>query len=291
VPEKAFAQRLGEPTEDKEPEDVSQPPDAITEADLHAYVDGRLADDRRAAVEAYLAAHPEVASRIADYLEQNARLHTVFDPVLAEPVPERLLARPRPALRVRPLKPLLARAVLAAACLVLGVGLGWFARGVAIAPERMAQALVREAMSAHTIFASDEHRPVEIDASHEGDLQRWLSKRMGGDVRAPQLASLGYHLLGGRLLASEQGPAALFMYEGPNGERMTLVLVTSLANDTDVPLRDLHRDGVRAVYWLEDNVGCVLVGNAADHDLTAAARTAYRQLIEEPRGAGTSPPT
>ena len=40
----------------------------ITEADLHAYADGRLAPARRAEVDAYLAARPDDAARDAPEL-------------------------------------------------------------------------------------------------------------------------------------------------------------------------------------------------------------------------------
>jgi anti-sigma factor RsiW len=39
----------------------------VSEADLQAYADGRLAEGRRAAVEAWLAARPEEAERVAAY--------------------------------------------------------------------------------------------------------------------------------------------------------------------------------------------------------------------------------
>ena len=43
--------------------------------DLHAYADGRLPAARRAAVEAYLAAHPGAAAEVAAWRETDAQLH------------------------------------------------------------------------------------------------------------------------------------------------------------------------------------------------------------------------
>ena len=62
----------------------------VTDAALHAYVDGQLDAAARAAVEAYLAAHPDKAAEIAHWQRQNAALATMFGPVAAEPVPQRL---------------------------------------------------------------------------------------------------------------------------------------------------------------------------------------------------------
>src|SRR6185369_13510312 len=72
---------------------------SITEADLHAYVDGRLPESRLAEIEAYLAAHPAEAERLQAYREQKAALRALFDPLLDEPLPAALreLAEPPPA--------------------------------------------------------------------------------------------------------------------------------------------------------------------------------------------------
>lgn len=67
-------------------------PVKMTEDDLHAYVDGALPPERVAEVEAWLAGHPEDAERVAAYRAQNLALKALFDPVLAEPLPDNLHA-------------------------------------------------------------------------------------------------------------------------------------------------------------------------------------------------------
>ena len=67
----------------------------VTEADLHAYIDGVLPLARAAEVEAYLAERPEEVARLAAYREQRAALRREFDPVLDELPPPRLRV-PRP---------------------------------------------------------------------------------------------------------------------------------------------------------------------------------------------------
>ena len=47
----------------------------ITESELQAYADGRLDSERRLAVEAWIAARPEEAERIADYRRLSEALH------------------------------------------------------------------------------------------------------------------------------------------------------------------------------------------------------------------------
>jgi len=62
---------------------------------LMAYADGELDAPTRAAVEAAIAADPAVAQRVAQHRALRSRLQAAFDPVLAEPLPERLLATTR----------------------------------------------------------------------------------------------------------------------------------------------------------------------------------------------------
>jgi anti-sigma factor RsiW len=65
----------------------------IAEADLHAYADGMLDQGKRAGVEAYLAEHPEEQERVDAWRELNAALRAFCNPVLEEPIPDRLRVR------------------------------------------------------------------------------------------------------------------------------------------------------------------------------------------------------
>jgi hypothetical protein len=67
------------------------------EETLIAYADGELDAATRAALEAAAASDPQLAARIARQRALRARLEAAFAPVLAEPVPERLLASTRGA--------------------------------------------------------------------------------------------------------------------------------------------------------------------------------------------------
>jgi hypothetical protein len=60
-----------------------------------AYADGELDGATRAAIEAAMAQDAQLARRVAEHQALRARLRGAFEPVLAEPVPERLLAAAR----------------------------------------------------------------------------------------------------------------------------------------------------------------------------------------------------
>lgn len=68
---------------------------SFSDETLMAYADGELDAATRAAVEQAAAADPQLAQRIAQHRALRTRLRAAFEPVLAEPVPERLLAAAR----------------------------------------------------------------------------------------------------------------------------------------------------------------------------------------------------
>jgi anti-sigma factor RsiW len=53
----------------------------VTEDELHAYVDGELAQERRGAVEAWLASHPEDAARVAVWRAQAEAIRARYGAV------------------------------------------------------------------------------------------------------------------------------------------------------------------------------------------------------------------
>ena len=180
----------------------------ISEADLQAYVDGRLAESRRAGLEAELAANPELAQQVEAYRAHSEVLRAAFQPVLEEPIPMRLLDATRPPRRRGWA---IAAAIL---CTVFGGVAGW-AVSEAYRPaeqKRYAEApLPARAAVAHAVYSPEVRHPVEVGADQEAHLVAWLSKRLGAPVRAPKLESVGYRLMGGRLLPGESGPVAHFM--------------------------------------------------------------------------------
>jgi len=62
----------------------------VCDAELVAFAEGRLGRRAGRRVAAHLRAHPADADRVRAYIEQDARLRRLYDPVLQEPVPARL---------------------------------------------------------------------------------------------------------------------------------------------------------------------------------------------------------
>ena len=248
---------------------------SFTEADLQRYVDGRLPERRRAEVEAYLAAHPEEAARVESYRAQADRLRELYASILDEAVPQRL------ALTAAPRRSRIVRVAAAFAWIAVGAAAGWQLHNV-FAPRTTATAetpIARTAAIAHVTYSPEVRHPVEVGADQESHLVAWLSKRLGAKVRAPNLESVGYGLVGGRLLPGESGPVAQFMYQCKQGTRVTLYLRTELPDHEEKAFRYSDEGNVRVYYWVDRTFGyAVSSADIAKDALLKVANTAYAQL-------------
>lgn len=252
---------------------------SIRDGELHAAADGQLAADQRDAVEARLAADEAAAAQVDFYRRLNDALHRLYAPVLDEPLPAALPPRRRPVM------PALGRVAALLVMLLAGLGGGWLARdrlGGELMPTAGTE-LPYLAASAHQIYVAEVRHPVEVGGDEEEHLVRWLSKRLGADVRAPDMTGFGYKLVGGRLLPAGDGVAGQFMYENPAGLRLTLFLVSGAARDESA-FRFVEKDGVSVFYWRDAGFGYALSAKLPREALLALCTEMYAQLEPVPPG-------
>jgi len=250
----------------------------VTEADLQAYADGRLPQPRRAVVEAWLAARPEEAERVAAYRRLGQEVRAAYEAMLSEPVPERLA---RAAVRGPQLRRFAAMAAWMALAAAIGGVAGWNLR-----PERpLAQAapdttvIARRAAIAHATYSPEVRHPVEVGADDEQHLVNWLSKRLGVKVRAPKLDEAGMSLVGGRLLPGDNGPVAQFMYQSQTGRRLTLYVRTEVARNRETAFRYARENNVGVFYWIDHDVGYALASaDLSREELLRLANLVYKKL-------------
>lgn len=241
-----------------------------SDEELHAYADGALGGARAAEVEAWLAANPEAAERVHAYRAQNRALHALFDPVLDEPAPAALAD----VLVRRPAR--FPRAVAAAvAWLAVGGFIGYALNDWLTPPVEPALFAERAAI-AHVVYAAEVQHPVEVTAEHEQHLVKWLSKRLGKELRTPDFTGFGYQLVGGRLLPGDKGPAAQFMYQNNQGARLTLYVSVPGKGAQPTAFRYEKEDGTHVLYWVDRDLGFALVGDADRAELMDIASVAYQ---------------
>lgn len=284
----------------------------MNEAELQAWVDGRLPPDRQAAVDRYLADHPAEAARLQAYREQNAALHALFDDVLEARIPDALHPPPPGATSApgspgtggdaarspgeaamarswaipawRRMAAMLAVAVGAGA---IGGAAGWTLRGagtdsgtgsMASGASQALAALPRQAAIAHAVYTPEVRHPVEVGADQQQHLVAWLSKRLGKQLRPPQLASQGYELVGGRLLPGDSGPVAQFMYADAGGQRLTLYVSSGQKQNRDTGFRFAQEGNVGVFYWIDGSFGYALSAAVGKKELSQIANAVYEQL-------------
>lgn len=249
----------------------------VTEEELHAFVDGELPADREAAVTAWLATHADAAAQVGAWRAQADAIRARYGAVANEPVPDRLkldqvLRRDRAGSRH-----LVAMATAAAlVAFVVGSGVGWMARGVSAASPSGFDTFTAEALDAYKLYVVEVRHPVEVPGNERPHLTQWLSKRVGTELRVPDLQSIGLKLVGGRLLPGPTGAAAFYMYEGPSGERFTIYCAN--ATTTQTALRFRSKDSAAAFYWVDDKVAYVVSGPADRARLETVTKTVWEQV-------------
>ena len=258
----------------------------VEEDDLHARIDGQLPRERTEDADTYLAAHPEEQARFSQYAQQRQELRAAFAAQAGGPIPNRLRVTHLLAQQRRRRRRQLGE-IAAALCLIVlgGIG-GWAARDLtgppsSSSPGAVASVITADAIAAYRTFSVEVRHPVEVDAGQEAHLVQWLSKRLGRQLVVPDLAAADYRLMGGRLLPAEDGPAAQFMYENGNGERLTLYLRTGVGGET--VFRYHEEGGIGAFYWSDEGFGYAIAAKADRDLLLRIAEIVYRQT--SPDGA------
>ena len=255
---------------------------AISEAQLHALADGVLPEEQRAAVDAYLRAHPGDAARVDAWREQNRQLHALFDSVLDEAVPPHLVQAASPPAANDAWQRHAMQAAAAIVLVIAGGAGGWLLRGDG-GDMRAASAspisLARSAAIAHAVYTPEVRHPVEVGVEQEAHLVQWLSKRLGSKLQPPVLSPLGYHLIGGRLLPGDgDGPVAQFMYEERGGKRLTLYVARERAGKQETAFRYTQEKDLGVFYWIDGQMGYALSARLPKAELGKIADAVYAQL-------------
>lgn len=262
-------------------------PRRISEAELHAFVDGELAPAEYAEITELLAASPADHALAREIRELNEAIRARYGalpdapPGAAETQLRRRLGGEWLARSRR-----LARPAAAAVLLLAAAAGGYVSRGLLAGPTGPETVFAATALGAHSVYVPEVRHPVEVRAD-EAHLVRWLAKRVGADLRAPALAGAGWKLMGGRLLPDQDGhPAAQFMYEDATGRRLTLYIRKETGLD-NTAFRFFERDGFGAFYWIDRPLAYALTGRLSRDELMTLANTVYGQL--EAQGTGADP--
>jgi anti-sigma factor RsiW len=246
----------------------------ITESDIQAYVDCHLNDEEANAVVSYLHDHPDEAIRVEEYKKQNKLLNSLYSS--NNNLTPKITWSKTPAKRIRTI----AYFANAASIIWIAIGcvIGWMFHGITSTQNMTAYNFPERAAIAHAVYVPEVRHPVEVAAEQEAHLVKWLSKRLGKKLVTPDLNSIGFSLLGGRLLPSKTGPAAQFMYENESGERLTLYVLADHNEDRDTAFRFFEKNGINVFYWTDSQLEFAITGEIQKERLSSAADSVYKQL-------------
>jgi anti-sigma factor RsiW len=237
---------------------ISMPPSVN---DLHAYVDHQLNDVDRRLVETYLAANPHVAEQVRAWQQDAQQLRAALSGALQQPANPDL----DPSVIHQRLKRQSRRHLASAAVLLIAVSVGglsgWQAREMTMAG---ATPPMTDAMQAYRMFAQQGILPADYKVTDDGDMQGWLDHYFSRANRLPNLANSGFKPVSGRLLSTEQGPAAMVMYEDQSGRKISFYIRPPGPKNNLLP-RGSRSDGeLQAEYWSGPGYNYAMVSEARD---------------------------
>lgn len=230
----------------------------IGDDDIQAFIDGRLAPARQREVETFLASEPALWSRVEQFRADAQALRAATQRRSTEPIPASLRLS---EVRRRRAAGSLAfhRRIAAGICIfALGAVLGMaLPRQEAETPTARPQ--MTDAVVAFRAFSGGAGDAIEVPAAQTVALKRMISHHLRQDVAIPDLSELDLTFRGGRLLASDEGPGGMFVYDEPSGGQVALYVKT-LASPRKAALASRRDGDLVAYFWFTGALGYAVLG-------------------------------
>jgi anti-sigma factor RsiW len=222
---------------------ISMPP---SERDLHAYVDHQLSEDDRRLVETFLDSHTDIAAQVRAWQQDAQQLRAALSGALRQPDNPAL----DPAMIRQRLKRQSRRHLASAAVLLIAVSIGgfsgWQAREMTFVSTQLP---MTDALQAYRLIAQQGILPADYKAGDDGDMQGWLDRYFTQANRLPDLSGAGFKPASGRLLSTEQGPAAMVVYENQGGQKISFYVRPPGPKNFMLPRGSRSDGGLQAEYW------------------------------------------
>ncbi|QLG92562.1 anti-sigma factor [Pseudomonas yamanorum] len=231
---------------------ISLPP---SERDLHAYVDHQLLESDRHLLETWLASHPDVAAQVQALQQDAQHLRASLSGALQQPAnPDLDPALIRQRIKRQSRRHFATAAVLLIAVSIGGLG-GWQARQMTLNTVLP----MTDAMQAYRMFAQDGILPADYNVQGNGDMQAWLDRYFTQARRLPDLSQAGFKAVSARLLTTDQGAAAMVLYEDQQGQRISFYIRPPGPQNKLLPRGSSSADGLQAEYWSGDGYNYAMV--------------------------------
>jgi hypothetical protein len=114
----------------------------------------------------------------------------------------------------------------AAALFLTLIGVGWLYAD-SRATDRKLTRLMHDAIVAHLLYLSHPHQSLRLAGNLQHSTQT-LTATLGRDIDAPDLSTLGFHLVGAQSFPNEDGAGVLFAYLDATGHGFLVTFSVSL---------------------------------------------------------------
>jgi anti-sigma factor RsiW len=261
---------------------------------LIAYLDGELDAETRSEVESRLEADAELRDYVAALAASAEALRAVFEPVLHEPVPERLLAAARgvpaagstapsaeivdftAAQKARAPRSLMqrpwARFAVAAGVggLLIGGSVGYFAgtdydNNTRMAAVNAAAANWLDNIAGYhkMLISAGGNDQALVDVPPDpNDPTRKVVQKLPSDFKLPNLKPWGLDFQGARYLVVGGQPATQLFYTTDNKKLGPLTIVIGATSQPDIAPTFDRRGDLNMLYWRHHGHAYALVGTA-----------------------------
>lgn len=256
---------------------MSEAEAAVTESELHAYLDGELTSARVDAVEAHFLADESDAMRFGIYRRQSDLIRRLYSQVDRQPVANDLLPLIPTVVRIRP-KPKRLRLILVPlVVLMVGAAAGWFGRPY-YEEMQIEAAPLNEALAAHRISQRSRPTGIEVLGGDGRATIEWLEREFDFQTTSPDPNAVGFSIVGGQLIPSTVGIAAQLQLRAGPDDRLTLYIQPGGAAELTA-FRSATAPRERMVTWQASGATLVLVGGLPEARLRAVAEAIQTVLI------------
>jgi anti-sigma factor RsiW len=249
------------------------------DGDLLAYVDGTLAPEKMAEIEARLARDPEARAataswrhhdnlirqmaQAADDLPVNLRIAALERDLVAK-----LQARKRRAFLIGP-----ALGRIAASVLIFAAG--WGAHSHYGSATQMAGGaypqFVAATLKGHQIIQQASLQQAEFLPEQLDEALNWMSTQMQRKIDSPKLERLGYQVETARLISGDTGPMAIFHFRDAPGKRVTVSITPHAPGQSDYKLRVVRLAKDSLAYWTDSDLDYSIIGEVDVGQITTLA--------------------
>jgi anti-sigma factor RsiW len=242
--------------------------DAVSEMDLHAFIDGELPPERVAEVEAALARDPSLAARVRDFRADKTALIAAYAPLANASIPTGLAAAARNGSLLLAKKRgggyLAACAIALAASILL-----------TLTPRAPRESAIEQALAARESMRAPSHELDERDPANVEAADQAMSAMLGNPVRAPDLARAGFKLISAEIYGETHSDAVQLRYEDVARRLFTVYLRPPAGPDL---FEVTQRGAVRICVWQNADVTAVMTGEMSTPELFRLASLTYSSL-------------